>query len=91
MEIEEAFTEEAMDAADTRLEEDMVERLRAFVREIYAENDLEITAAHESAALLLFVGGCTWQANQESIAATVMVPMDGELVGAFIQFLRERI
>jgi hypothetical protein len=86
MEIEEAFTTEAIEAADTNVGGEHEARLREVIRAIYVNNDIEGMEAgdrHEDIAVLAFVAGRTYQADE----ATIRVPMSTDLLARFLEFL----
>lgn len=85
MEIEEAFSQEAIaELGDGRDDE-----IRAVVQEIYKVNELELTRDHENVAVLCFMAGRIFQADEEE-QSTFLMPMDQVMMAEFIGFLVEK-
>ena len=85
MDIEDAFVQEAWDAADTNLDTEDQAAIRAMAEEIYNSNGVELTDYHATVAGVFFVAGRTYQAGQP-----VRFPMSPRLARAFMEFLAER-
>lgn len=90
MDIDDAFTQEAINSSGMNVEGEEERELRTIIRNIYESNELEHDLNAENIAVLSFVAGRVYQADQNGFSSTVTVPMSGELVGEFIEFLRER-
>ena len=85
MEIEDAFTEEAISAAGTNVGGDVEDALRAIVEQIFTSNNLQFDRGHINVALLAFVAGRTYQQDSTAVQVTMTVP----LVSEFLRFLVE--
>jgi hypothetical protein len=86
MDIEDAFTTEAIEATDTNVEGDEETELRRVIQRIYETNEMEHTRDQENVAVLMFVGGRTYQAANQRLR----VDMTPEMVGEFLEFLVQR-
>lgn len=90
MEIEEAFTQEAIAAADTNVLGEDEEYLRGLIGRVYTTN--EIPAPSEDAmniAMLCFVAGRTYQSD---IAAPLMIeiPMTPDEIHEYLAYLAQK-
>lgn len=85
MDIEDAFTQEAIAAMDTNVEGDEEEQLRDTIQRVYSTNELELTHDHENVAVLCFVAGRTYQQGIE-----VSVPMSLPMLLEFNRFMMQR-
>lgn len=95
MDIEDAFTQEAIAAADTNVEGADEEYLRDLIGRIYTTNDLP-APSHDAlnVAMLCFVAGRTYQSDLEQIAeetsGLMTVALSPKAVSAFINLLLEQ-
>lgn len=90
MELSDAFTTEAIQAAGTNVGGEFEEELREIIRSVYSANEIEGMEAgdkHEDVAVLAFIAGCTWQANEGPIRIT----MSSGLHARFLEFLNNTI
>lgn len=86
MDISEAFTTAAIEAADTNVSGESEDQLRELIRTIYVTNEIEGMEAgdqHEDIAVLAFVAGRTYQASEGSVRLT----MSPDLLSRFLEFL----
>lgn len=86
MDIEDAFTQEAIAAAGTNAGGELEEEIRELIRRIYSDNEIEGMEAgdqHEDIALLCFIAGRTYQASEGSIR----INMTPGLLSRFLEFL----
>jgi hypothetical protein len=91
MEIEDAFTQKVIASIDVNVEGDDEEQLRAIIRSIYESNNMEYRENEANIAVLCFVAGRAYQYDLNEPESTVVtVPMSGEMVGEFIEFLSQK-
>ena len=87
MDIETAFTVDAIDAANTNVDGDDENELRDVIRRIYETNQFDKpNEPEENIAVLCFVAGRAYQATNQRLT----VEMSREMVGEFLDFLVER-
>jgi hypothetical protein len=88
MDIEDAFTQEAIAAAGTNVEGTEEARLREIIRNIYTTNGLSkgLSEDHENIAVLCFVAGRTFQTDE----VITHIPIPIEIVPEFMEFLAQR-
>ena len=86
MDIEDAFTEEAINKYDTNVTGETEAEVHDIIERIYRSNEIEATDDHAKVAILAFVAGRTYQADlaEEPI---ITVEMNGQLVSDFLRFL----
>lgn len=91
MEIEDAFTTEAIELAGTNLSEPEERLLHALTREVYMANELELETAQVEAmdniCLLYFVAGRTHQWARTRIPVSMTVTMHNR----FLEFLDQEL
>ena len=86
MEIEEAFTTEAIDAAGTNVGGEMDDALKDVIERIYTSNELAPASEDDvKVAMLAFVAGRTYQADLEPGDLVERV----RLVRDFLRFLAQ--
>ena len=92
MDIEDAFTQEAIAVADTNVAGDDEEYLRQMARRICAENEIPpMDEQHEQLALLFFVAGRTYQSDLSSEEPeSIEIEMTPRTAREFIRFLTEK-
>jgi len=83
MEIEEAFTTEAIAAAGTNVTDEEEPRLVEMIRHVYSVNEVSHNDQLVELAVLMFVAGRTHQADR----ITIPVQMSLELANQFMEFL----
>jgi hypothetical protein len=85
MEIADAFTTPAIEAADTNVGGDEEEELRQFIRHIYSSDEIEgpTETRLEDIAVLMFVAGRTYQAAN----GPIRISMSPDLHNRFLEFL----
>lgn len=93
MDIESAFTQEAIAAADVDIVGDEEAAVREVVQKIFATNELmlgeeETQRVFENVAILCFVAGRAYQ--QSDAQVQIPVTMSPELVSQFLEFLSQR-
>lgn len=89
MDIEDAFTEEAISAADTNIQGVEEAALKDVIKRIYVTNDIANSDDDVQVAALAFVAGRTYQADLQP-TPTLAVPMSPALVGEFMEYLSQR-
>ena len=67
MEIEDAFTQEAISTTDTNVEGEDEARVRKMIRAVYESNQLELSDDHENISVLMFVAGRAYQEGNSGI------------------------
>jgi ribosomal protein S3AE len=85
MDIAEAFTEEAIAAAEANVGGDEEDQLREVIRQIYEANEMTVDRDNENMSVLCFVAGRTYQTDK---AYGFMIPMD--LAREFMRYLVAR-
>jgi hypothetical protein len=90
MEIEEAFTQEAIAAAGTDVASDEEIQVRQMVRRVCESQEPPVLLQHdaENVAVLCFVAGRAYE--QQFANGTVMIAMSVDELPDYHQFLRER-
>jgi hypothetical protein len=90
MDVEDAFTEEAISALGTNVADETEAELKDIITRIYTTNEIApVTDDHVNVAMLCFVAGRTYQSDQQE-PAPVSVEMTPQLASEFIHFLVER-
>lgn len=93
MDIEDAFTTEAIEALDTNLDVEDEATVREVIKRIYTTNDLQQpTDDHLNVAVLCFVAGRTYQdmGSPPSGPPLVEIPMTPDEVHQYIAYLSQR-
>jgi hypothetical protein len=92
MDIEDAFTQEAIEATGTNVGGEEEAELRGVIRNIYESNQFDVpNDPEENVAVLCFVAGRAYQHGLDAVENVVVnVPMSGLVVGEFIEFLAQR-
>jgi hypothetical protein len=85
MEIEDAFTQEAIELYDTNVEGADEEKVRAMAQAVAKSNGVELSDDHESIGVLMFVAGRTYQEGKG-----LTVPMSKALASEFMEFLAQK-
>lgn len=88
MDIEDAFTEEAITALDTNVVDDVEAELREVITKIFVSNEITWSDGHVNVALLAFVAGRTYQSDLQPDDIQVSLPT--EVWKEFIQFMIAR-
>jgi hypothetical protein len=90
MDVEDAFTEEAINALGTNVVDETEDELRDIIKRIYTTNEIApVTDDHVNIAMLCFVAGRTYQSDQTE-PAVVSIEMTPQTATDFIHFLVER-
>jgi hypothetical protein len=88
MDIETAFTVDAIDIAGTNVGDDDENELREIIRKIYESNQFDVpNEPAENIAVLCFVAGRTYQHDAEEF----QIPIPISLVVPFMEFLAQRL
>jgi len=90
MEIEEAFTQEAIETFDTNVEGEDEHYVRDMIRKIYEAHEMTHDLGHASVAILSFVAGRTYQAALDKEQSAFLMPMDQAMMAEFIGFLVQK-
>jgi hypothetical protein len=86
MEIAEAFTEEALAAADANVGGEEEDEVRRVIQEIYKANEMVSDRDMENVAVLCFVAGRAYQEDLNKIP----VYMSRQMAGEFMEYLVQR-
>lgn len=87
MDVEDAFTEEAISKFDTNVADETEVELKDIIRRIYTNNDLAPPNDDDvNVAALCFVAGRTYQADQVDVNSFPIV-MNLPMVQEFLEFL----
>jgi hypothetical protein len=92
MDIEDAFTSDAINASDTNVEGEVDQRLRDLIVQIYASNELPPPNDNDvNIAALCFVAGRTYQYDLSGEStALINIPMTPDEVYSYISYLTQR-
>jgi hypothetical protein len=93
MEIEDAFTQEAIERYDTNVDGQIEEDLRMLVTQIYNTNQLPPPSDDDlNVAMLCFIAGRTYQVDQEPEMpeAVIEIPMTPDEVHEYIAYLSKK-
>lgn len=93
MDVEDAFTEDAINRLGTNVGDETEEELKDIITRIYTTNEIDpMTDDHMNVAMLCFVAGRTYQTGQQepAVPATLSIEMTPQLTSEFIRFLVER-
>lgn len=85
MEIEDAFTQEAIALTDTNVEGDEESKVREMIRAVYKSNEVELSDDHENIAILMFVAGRAYQEGKG-----FQITLTRPLVASWIEFLQQQ-
>ena len=88
MDIEDAFTEEAITSTDTNVGGDEENQLRKMIKQLYAANKMDQTPDDENLAVLCFVAGRAYQTQFNDVE--IPVYMNTGTINAFVEFLVQR-
>jgi hypothetical protein len=84
MDIEDAFTQEAIQAADTNVGGAEEDEIRELIQRLVEDNEVENLSNDQANVMVLaFVAGRTYQANLEVFP----VPMSRQLMMEFMEYL----
>jgi hypothetical protein len=86
MDIEDAFTPEAIQAAGTNVEGAEEEELRQLITRVFVDNEINWSDEQVSVAVLTFVAGRTYQSDQVDMNNFPIV-MNVAMVQEFLEFL----
>ena len=86
MDVEDAFTTEAITAAGTNVEGTEDEELRKLITQIFVDNEINWSEEQVSVAVLAFVAGRTYQSDQVDVNNFPIV-MNVAMVQEFLEFL----
>lgn len=89
MDVEDAFTEEAITSLDTNVEGEEETQLRQIIERVFQTNEINWSADILNVAMLCFVAGRTYQSGLESEQA-VTIDMTPQTARDFIRFLTEK-
>lgn len=90
MDVEDAFTEEAINALGTNVADETEAELKDIIMRIYSTNEIPPPNEHDiNVAMLCFVAGRTYQSDQQG-PAPLSVEMTPQLASEFIHFLVAR-
>lgn len=90
MDVEDAFTEEAINALGTNVADETEDELKDIITRIYTTNEIApLTDDHVNVAMLCFVAGRTYQSDQME-PAVVSIEMTPDTARDFIKFLVAR-
>jgi hypothetical protein len=92
MDIEEAFTTEAIEVTDTNVDDQLEIDLRDVIARIYSSNELDVPSEDTvNIAVLCFVAGRTYQYDLSGRAtAQFNIPMTPDEVYSYISYLSQR-
>lgn len=90
MDIEDAFTQEAIAALDTNIEGPEETTLREVVTRVFVSNEINWSDQHIDVAMLAFVAGRTYQLDLNEPEKTISIEMTPETAREFISFLTEK-
>lgn len=90
MNIEDAFTEEAIATLDTNVGGEEERELREVIKKIYVGNEINWANEHLNVAVLCFVAGRTYQTDLEAEQGHITVSMTPDTVSEFIEYLTRR-
>lgn len=92
MDIEEAFTQEAIERCDTNIDGEMEEDLKTLIGQIYSTNKLPPQSDDDlNVAMLCFVAGRTYQYDLSGEStALINIPMTPDEVYSYIAYLTQR-
>ena len=86
MEIEDAFTQEAIQNAETDVSGDMETEVRSMIDRVCQANEIQLTRDEQNIAVLCFVAGRTYQDSLNMI----QVDMTPNMATEFMAFLAQR-
>lgn len=89
MDIEDAFTNEAIDAADANVGGEEEAALREVIQVVFQRNEVMATPDHANIAVLCFIAGKTYQFHTGD-EMKYTVKMNQEMVGEFMEFLLKK-
>lgn len=92
MEIEDAFTTEAIEALGTNVDGELEDGLRDVIARIYSSNELDVpTEDTVNIAVLCFVAGRTYQFDEQpDVSLTIPIPMTPDEVHEYIAYLSQK-
>jgi len=82
MDLENAFTQDAILNADADVGGSEEDRLREVIRMVCQANEVELSAEQENMALLCFVAGRTYQSDR-----LFQISMSARMLHQFMEFL----
>lgn len=90
MDVEDAFTEEAINALGTNVADEIEVELKDIITRIYNTNEIApMTDDHVNIAMLCFVAGRTYQ-HDLTEPAVISIELTPQTATEFIHFLVER-
>lgn len=89
MDLEDAFTEEAITALDTNVEGPEEKTLKEIITRVFQTNEINWSDDTVNVAVLCFVAGRTYQSGLES-EQTVTIDMTPQTARDFIMFLTQK-
>lgn len=90
MDVEDAFTEEAISRFDTNVDGEVEDDLRRIITQIYTTNDIANSDDDLNVAMLSFVAGRTYQADQPAGPVLIDIPMTPDEVHEYIAYLAQK-
>lgn len=88
MDVEDAFTQEAIAAARTDVDGELETEVREMIHRVCQAAETELSHEQENVALLCFIAGRTYQ-NDLTDEPLIAVQMNGQLVSDFLRFLAQ--
>jgi hypothetical protein len=89
MEIQEAFTQEAIERMDTNIEGEDELAVRRVIQQVYAANEMDLPdEPEEGIAVLCFVAGRTYQSET---VGSIPITMTPEMMTEFMDFLVQKL
>ena len=90
MEIEDAFTQEALENMSVGGGDE--DEIRKIIRNIYESNQIEYHVEEENVAVLCFVAGRAYQASLDGVLEEgIVVTMSPDAASLFIEYLTLRL
>lgn len=89
MDVEDAFTEEAINALGTNVADETEAELKDIIKRIYTTNEIAVTDDDVNIGMLCFVAGRTYQ-HDLAEPAVVSIELTPQTAREFIHFLTER-
>jgi hypothetical protein len=89
MDVEDAFTEDAINALGTNVADETEDELKNIITRIYSTNEIAVSDDDVNIGMLCFVAGRTYQHDLDA-PPTLAIEMTPQTVRDFIQFLTEK-
>ena len=91
MDVEDAFTEEAISTLDTNISDEVEIELTDIIKRVYTSNEIAVSDDDVKIGILCFIAGRTYQRDLDSYESTMLnIPMTPDEVHEYIAYLSQK-